>query len=82
MESGDSAWGMEHLQNKYADQRDTRNDMVWWMTIFGLYSLIDAYVDAQMTGFDEEVSEVQRITWNAGPRKGGEGIAVAVTAPW
>ena len=78
----ESVWGPGHLQNKYDDFRDTRNDMVWWMTIFGLYSLIDAYVDAHMAGFDQEVAEVQRLTWNAGPR-GGEGdLALQLTVAW
>ncbi len=82
LDKPESAWGSVHLQKKYDDFRDTRNDMVWWMAIFGLYSLIDAYVDAHMAGFDEEVAEVQRITW--GPTTGGKNgeVALALTVPW
>ncbi len=78
----ESAWGVGHLENKYDDFRDTRNDMVWWMTIFGLYSLIDAYVDAHMAGFDQDVADIQRITWRAEPTVSDGDAALLLTVRW
>ncbi len=76
-----AAWDAAYLQEKYDDRRGIRNDMVWWMTIFGLYSLIDAYVDASMAGFDREIADVERVTFGTGETPGGDHV-VTVTVAW
>lgn len=40
----------------YSGHFDTRQTLVWWTIILALYSIADAYVDANMAGFDEPVS--------------------------
>jgi len=74
------AWDRDELLARYDDLRDTRGDMVWWSAILALYSVIDAYVDAHMVGFDEGVDEVERLTWTVTPREGG--AAVGIRAVW
>ncbi len=52
--------------------------MVWWATILTLYAVIDAYVDAHMVGFDEDVEAVKRITVGmTGLPGGGAGLALS-----
>jgi len=72
----DPPWDREVLIDRADDLRDRRGDLVWWGAIFTLYSVIDAYVDAHMVGFEEDVEEVERVTFTAEPRDGGCAIAL------
>ncbi|MFH1680457.1 MAG: DUF5683 domain-containing protein [Candidatus Eisenbacteria bacterium] len=76
MNDADPAWRAEDLERRYEDLRDTRRDLVWWSSILALYSVIDAYVDAHMVGFDSDVEGVERVT--AGIVPTGDGAAVAL----
>lgn len=76
----EAPWDPEFLEERYLELRERRGDMVWWTAILGLYSVLDAYVDAHMVGFDEDVEEVERVTWRLAPgsfREGGVGLALA-----
>ncbi|MBN1826737.1 MAG: hypothetical protein JW958_10765 [Candidatus Eisenbacteria bacterium] len=75
----DSPWSDAYLEERYEDLRQTRRDLVWWSTIAALYSVLDAYVDAHLVGFDEAVDEVDRVTWTVGPAPGG-GARIALRA--
>ncbi len=74
-----SEWDRAYLQSKFGDHRSTRNDMVWWSSILLLYTVIDAYVDAHMAGFDTEVEDVTRITMQIDPLD-NRGAALALHA--
>ena len=78
-DSEDPPWDPVVLHQRADDLRDRRGDLVWWGAILTLYSVIDAYVDAQMAGFDEDVEEVNRITFAAEPREGGCALAIRST---
>ena len=73
------AWDPEYLEERYKDLRDRRADMLFWTAITLLYSVIDAYVDAHMVGFEEDVSAVERVTWTVTPGDAG-GASVALRA--
>ncbi|MFH1279877.1 MAG: DUF5683 domain-containing protein [Candidatus Eisenbacteria bacterium] len=76
-----SPWGEAFLEERYRDLRDRRADMVWWAAILGLYSVLDAYVDAHMVGFDDDVEAVDRVTWRIAPEPRADGgVAVALAA--
>lgn len=72
-------WDSAYLDERVADSKDTRGDMVWWSVITLLYSVIDAYVDAHMVGFDEQIEEVERVTFSIEPN-GGEGAAFVLSS--
>lgn len=42
--------------DQYSDHFDRRQTLVWWVVVAGLYGMIDAYVDAHLSGFDRPVS--------------------------
>lgn len=71
-----SPWTAEDLEARYRNLHDRRGDMVWWSAIVALYSVIDAYVDAHMVGFDEDVKAVERVTWSVAPGPGANGGVV------
>ncbi len=70
-------WSREDLQARYDDLRDTRGDLVWWSSLLVLYSVIDAYVDAHLVGFEEQVEQVERVTASLVPTDGGAEAAIA-----
>ncbi|NNE10289.1 MAG: hypothetical protein HKN20_17145 [Gemmatimonadetes bacterium] len=72
-------WDSAYLDERVADSKDTRGDMVWWSVITLLYSVIDAYVDAHMVGFDEQIEEVERVTFSIEPN-GEEGAAFVLSS--
>jgi hypothetical protein len=39
----------------YSRHFDTRQTLVWWVVVAALYGLADAYVDAELAGFDEPI---------------------------
>jgi len=39
--------------DEYSKHFDNRQTLVWWAAIAALYGLVDAYVDAQLAGFDD-----------------------------
>lgn len=41
---------------EYSDHFDRRQTLVWWVVVAGLYSIVDAYVDAHLSAFDEPIS--------------------------
>jgi len=70
-------WSREDLHARYDDLRDTRGDLVWWSSLLVLYSVIDAYVDAHLVGFEEQVEQVERVTASLVPTDGGAEAAIA-----
>jgi hypothetical protein len=50
-QTGDDDWYV-----RYSDHYDRRQTLVWWVAVAALYGLADAYVDANLTGFDETSS--------------------------
>ena len=78
MSDPEPMWEMANLQTRYDDLRGTRGDMIWWASILTLYAVIDAYVDAHMVGFDEDVEAVERITVGmTGLPGGGAGLTLS-----
>ncbi len=41
--------------NQYADYRDTRNSFIWYTLITVFFSMIDAYVDAHLKNFPDDI---------------------------
>lgn len=41
--------------NQYADYRDTRNSFIWYTLITAFFSMIDAYVDAHLKNFPDDI---------------------------
>ncbi len=78
MNDAPPAWDAADLERRYEDLRDTRRDLVWWSSLLALYSVIDAYVDAHMVGFTDDVREVERATAGLVPLEGGAALAVRV----
>jgi hypothetical protein len=40
----------------YESDRTVREDFSWWLVGLYIYNLLDAYVDAHLTGFDQEIN--------------------------
>jgi len=59
--------------------RNRRDDYVFWTAIAHMYNLLDAYVAAHLSGVEDEIDDVQRITWQLEPRAGGGDIALTWT---
>ncbi len=62
-----------------AGHRESRDDFLFWTAIAHMYNLLDAYVAAHLSGVDDEIDEVQRITWQLEPRAGGGDLSVTWT---
>ncbi len=41
--------------DEYSEHYDRRQSLIWWTAIMALYSIADAYVDAHLSGFEEDV---------------------------
>ncbi|MCD4689975.1 hypothetical protein K8S17_00780 [bacterium] len=41
--------------DEYSTHYDRRQSLIWWAAIVALYSIVDAYVDAHLSGFEEGV---------------------------
>ena len=58
MGQGDRA---EEYYNKYSDHFARREQYGWWWAAFTMLSMFDAYADAHLYGFDQEVEESSRV---------------------
>lgn len=45
------------IGRQLATERDTRDNLSWYLVGLYIYNLIDAYVDAHLDGFDQELDE-------------------------
>ena len=61
--------GKRSYYEDYERHFDSRQTAVWWLIVVALYSVTDAYVDAQLSRFDEPVSPYIE----ASPDRWGEG---------
>ncbi|MDI6807529.1 MAG: DUF5683 domain-containing protein [Candidatus Eisenbacteria bacterium] len=61
----------------YAFHYDRRSNYIWWLAGTTVLSLVDAYVDAHLRGFDEEVARETAVDL-AVIRRSGEAVAVVV----
>jgi hypothetical protein len=64
-ETGDDDW-----YNEYSSHYDRRQTLVWWAAVAALYGLADAYVDANLIGFDEATGAA--VLGSVGAGEGGE----------
>lgn len=54
----------------YSRHFDRRQTLIWWVVIAALYGLTDAYVDAHLSGFEEDVRP--RMEGSVGENADGE----------
>jgi len=66
----------EELYRSYSDHFDRRDQLAWWTAGLIMLSMLDAYVDANFFGFDEEVRESSRVTF--APSRGGFAAAAGL----
>ena len=63
-----SAAAMEKAARADAQEHfDTRRDLVFWLILAGFYGAMDAYVDANLGDFGEELKEGRRLFGSADP---------------
>jgi len=62
--------------NQYADYRDTRNSFIWYTAITVFFSMIDAYVDAHLKDFPEDIPVSDNLSLSVEP---GRETRVAVS---
>ena len=48
------------LQQKKEDLLDQRRQIAWWMALVWTIGILDAYVDAQLYGFESDLTIDQR----------------------
>lgn len=53
--------------NQYADYRDTRNSYIWYSVLTIFLSMIDAYVDAHLQNFPEDIPTSERVSLDFEP---------------
>ena len=70
-ETGDSDYFDE-----YSEHFDRRQTLIWWTAILALYSITDAYVDAHLSGFDDNIPGGLDAAVAASPAVGGDGFRV------
>jgi len=61
--------------DEYSEHFDRRQTLIWWTAILALYSIADAYVDAHLSGFDENTPGGLDAAVAAAP-DGGDGFRV------
>ena len=64
--------------DEYSRHYDKRQTLIWWVAVAALYGLADAYVDANLSGFDEPDTPVIEGSFGPGERGGGFTLGVAV----
>lgn len=69
-ETGDNDYFEE-----YSEHFDRRQTLIWWTSILALYSIADAYVDAHLSGFDDDMPGRVDAAMAASP-VGGDGFRV------
>jgi len=52
--------------DEYSEHYDRRQTLIWWVAVAALYGLADAYVDANLSGFDDEPAPVFESSVGAG----------------
>ena len=62
--------------DEYSKHFDRRQTLIWWTAILALYSVADAYVDAHLSGFDDNVPGGLDAAVAAAPVAGGNGFRV------
>ncbi len=70
-ETGDNDYFEE-----YSEHFDRRQTLIWWTAILALYSITDAYVDAHLSGFDDNTPGGLDAAVAAAPAFGGDGFRV------
>ena len=48
--------GDDEYFDRYSKHFDTRQNLLWWAILVGIYGIADAYVDAHLAAFDEPLS--------------------------
>jgi hypothetical protein len=64
--------------DEYSEHYDKRQTLVWWVAVAALYGLADAYVDANLTGFDDMSVPALESSFNAGEDGGEFRVGVAM----
>ena len=64
--------------DEYSEHYDKRATLVWWVAVAALYGLADAYVDANLTGFDEPDAPAFEGSFGAGEDAGELRLGVAM----
>ncbi len=62
--------------DEYSEHFDRRQTLIWWTAILTLYSITDAYVDAHLSGFDDNTPGGLDAAVAAAPALGGDGFRV------
>ncbi len=70
-ETGDNDYFEE-----YSEHFDRRQTLIWWTAILALYSITDAYVDAHLSGFDDNTPGGLDAAVAASPAARGDGFRV------
>ncbi len=60
--------------DEYSEHFDRRQTLIWWTAILALYSVADAYVDAHLSGFDQNAPGALDAVLAASPGAGGDGF--------
>lgn len=59
----------EETRANAQDHYDTRRDLIFWTILAGFYGALDAYVDANLGDFGEELKEGRRLFASADPEE-------------
>jgi len=54
---GATAFEISRAEASLEDHRRTRRDMLFWVILGGFYGALDAYIDANLGDFDEDLEE-------------------------
>jgi hypothetical protein len=72
-ETNDEDW-----YDEYSKHYDKRATLVWWVAVAALYGLADAYVDANLTDFDDSDAPTLEGSFGAGEDGSEFRLGVAV----
>jgi len=71
--------GRSEYFEEYSEHFDRRQTLVWWVVVAALYCVVDAYVDAHLTGFDDALPPYLAEAAAGPPGRECEGVGVALT---